>query len=237
MENEQDFSDYSSNGSEPIEPEPIPEPVKKTKKQEEEEKKARNLARLEALKKAREVKKKLAEERRKVKENPITPEPIVAPAPKKSKEPAPVIPTVFKESTTEPVALEVKPKKPRNIKKPKKEVEEELIEEEITPPSEPVAPKIKKLEPKAPKVIHERDVIYVVREKVPEEEKPVKAKAPTPRTALGVEQVPRQSKLTKKNWRNPEPAQYEYDPGAEALEEQFNGRNFDLARIGRMIFN
>lgn len=237
MENEQDFSDYSSNGSEPIEPMQIPEPVKKTKKQEEEEKKARNLARLEALKKAREVKKKLAEERRKLKENPINPEPIVASAPKKTKEPAPtpIIPTVFKES--EPVALEVKPKKPRNIKKPKKEIEEEIIEEEITPPPAPVAPKIKKLEPKAPKVIHERDVIYVVREKVPEEEKPVKAKAPVPRTALGVEQVPRQSKLTKKNWRNPEPAEYDYDPGAEALETQFNGRNFDLARIGRMIFN
>jgi len=134
MENEeQDVSDYSSNGSEPQE-EVVLEvaPKGKSKKQEELEKKERNLKRLEALKKAREVKRKLAEERRLFKEQPAQK------APKALKTP------IVEESEEIIEPKTPKPKKAPKAQKEQKEPEiepEETVEEEETEVVPEIPPK------------------------------------------------------------------------------------------------
>jgi len=211
MENEeQDYSDYSSNGSEPEEDQPIQLEVKpKTKKQEEQDKINRNLQRLEALKKARETKKKLAEERRLFKEAPI---PKVKEAPKAPKLKPIKAPVIIEEQSEEEmpepgkteIILEKKPRKPR-VKK----ITQEKVSDTPIPTANFIPPKT----PKAPKIIQEKEkIVYIVNshDELPEEIQ---------------KYVPKKSVAKKPR----KPKAIEYD--------EYDKYEQDIQNVGRIIFN
>ena len=257
MENEeQDVSDYSSNGSEPQEEITMEVAVKgKSKKQEELEKKERNLKRLEALKKAREVKRKLAEERRLFKEQS---------APKAQKALKELKTPIVEESEEIIEPKTPKPKKALKAQKEQKEPEiepEESVEEEETevvpeiPPKKTrnVGTKGTKGTESTPKVPKERfgvnywknsdkeiakseekknveKIVYILNQPPKKEEK-VKEYYINSTDELPIEMqkyIPRETK-TKKPGRKP---RINYDE-----QDKYETIDPEIARVGRIIFD